>query len=82
VIRYRQGRFFEAEADLRRALDLEERPEAWFNLGLAIEMNKNFEEATSAFERYLELVPEGPRAETARKHVQWLRSIQDPAADH
>ncbi len=81
VTRYRQGRFAEAAADLRRALALEERPEAWFNLGLALELNENGEEAQAAFERYLELVPEGPRADAARKHLKWLRSIRDPAAD-
>ncbi len=81
VTRYRQGRFAEAAEDLRRALTLEERPEAWFNLGLALEMDKDFGDAQAAFERYLELVPEGPRAETARSHLTWLRSIRDPAAD-
>jgi tetratricopeptide (TPR) repeat protein len=81
VTRYRQNRFAEAVVDLRRALDLEERPEAWFNLGLALESDKKTEDSAAAFERYLELVPEGPRAETARKHLKWLRSIRDPAAD-
>lgn len=81
VAQFMRGHFSEAAENLRRALDLEERPEAWFNLGQALELSKDFKGAQVAFERYLVLAPTGPRADAARKHLKWLRSIRDPAAD-
>ena len=81
VAHFMRGHFSEAAENFRRAIALEERPEAWFNLGLALELSKDFKGARGAFERYLVLAPAGPHADAARKHLKWLRSIRDPAAD-
>jgi tetratricopeptide (TPR) repeat protein len=59
-----------ARADLERALAVEERPEGWFNLGLVGDAADDGDCVRRAFTRYLELVPEGPRAEDARRILQ------------
>lgn len=74
LARFRQGRYTEARPDFQAALRVEERPEGWFNLGLTCDALKLGDEATRAFTRYLELVPEGVQAEQARAFVtRWAR---------
>ena len=59
-----------ARADFERALAVEERPEGWFNLGLVGDATDDGDCVRRAFTRFLELVPEGPRAEDARRFLQ------------
>ncbi len=77
-VHYRQGRFAQAAEDLERAIALEEHPPAWFNLGLALEKERRFEEALHAFRRYLELAPEGPMAKSAARHLEQLATLRKP----
>lgn len=81
VSRYSLRRFADAASDFRRALTLEDRPEAWFNLGLALEAMEDVGAASAAFSRYLEATPEAPRAATARKHLDRLREKRTPAPE-
>ena len=74
----RQGRFAQAAEDQERAIALEEHPPAWFNLGLALEKERRFEEALHAFRRYLELAPEGPMAKSAARHLEQLATLRKP----
>jgi Tfp pilus assembly protein PilF len=67
---FRQQRYDEAKVDFEHALEIQERPEAWFNLGLVCDALENREEAARAFTRYLELVPEGGKSEEARKFLE------------
>jgi len=69
LARFHQESFGEAKADFERALAVEERPEGWFNLGLACDALEDRDCRERAFGRYLELVPEGPRAEEARRFL-------------
>jgi tetratricopeptide (TPR) repeat protein len=73
LARFHQGRFAEAKLDFERALGLENRAEAWFNLGLVCDALDEREEASAAFERYLELVPEGQKSIEARQFIEHLK---------
>lgn len=70
---FHQGGYSEAVRDFREALAAEERPEALFNLGLALLRTDRRDEAARAFTRYLELVPEGGRSGEARNLLEDIR---------
>jgi hypothetical protein len=59
----------EARAALRAATEIDAVPgEAWFFLGEALS-GENAPEARAAYERYLELEPEGPYAKRAQRAI-------------
>jgi tetratricopeptide (TPR) repeat protein len=70
LARFRQERHDEAKTDFEHALTIQERSEAWFNLGLVCDALENREEATRAFTRYLDLVPEGRKSQEARDFLE------------
>lgn len=74
------GRWTDAEAALRRATELDPRMAgAFYNLGaICAEQLSDSACAGEAFARYLDLEPEGERAETVR---DWLRKRFDPVTE-
>jgi Tetratricopeptide repeat len=69
LARFRLDRYAEAAADFEAALAVEERPEGWFNLGLARDALGEKRKAEAAFSRYLELAPAGERRDDALKFL-------------
>lgn len=66
------GRFVEAEAAFRRAVELDDKLDrAWYGLGLALIRQQRFDEAVVALERNTELQPMSPYGwyQLARAHV-------------
>ncbi len=64
-----------AESRFREALQYKpEYPEAIFKLAVSLEKLDNQKEAVAAYQSYLELLPDGPFADPARKAVQRLSS--------
>jgi hypothetical protein len=70
--RFNEARFADARIDFERALAVENRPEAWFNLGLACDALGDRECAAASLDRYLELGPEGPARDRAAKLLERL----------
>lgn len=74
---FADGRFADALADFTRAYDLSHRPELLYNIGLAADRLRHDEDAITAFEAYLEALPEAEnRAEVQRR----LRALRDAVA--
>jgi Flp pilus assembly protein TadD len=73
LARFRLDRFAEAATDLEQALELEERPEAWYDLALAREALGEKAAAIRAYSRYLEMAPEGSEGDEARQSIERLR---------
>lgn len=56
---YEKGRWEEALAELRAALEINPNNSAWhFNLGLTLDMMERFEEAVAAYDKALEIDPQ------------------------
>jgi tetratricopeptide (TPR) repeat protein len=69
-VHYERGELDAARRLLRQSISLPGTPsEAWFYLGEALS-SENSPAAREAYERYLELVPEGPLGERARRAIQ------------
>ena len=69
VARLRREHFELAKADFETALDIEERPEGLFNLGLSCDALGDPRCAIRAFRRYLELNETADRAEEAERFL-------------
>ena len=82
LARFRAGRLPGARADFERALAVEERPEAWFNLGLVCDAAADTAAAMRAFSRYRALVTEGAQFDQAGKFLERLGRRGEPAAEH
>ena len=70
------GKFDKAEEQYRKALKIDPNfPNGHRNLGVVLGFDLNRKaEAIKEFNRYLELVPSGPEADSARKAIQELNS--------
>jgi tetratricopeptide (TPR) repeat protein len=66
LARFHLERYAEAGEDFRAALEREERPEGWYNLGLTEDALGNLEASDRAFTRFLEFAPDSILAARAR----------------
>ncbi len=73
LARFRLERYSGARDDFRRALGVEERPEGWFNLGLACDALADTAGAVAAFLRVRELAPEEPMGGQAARFLNRLQ---------
>lgn len=62
-----------ARDDFEAAIARDDRPEAWFNLGLACDALDDGDCVRRAFTRYLELDPDGAQADSAREFLERRR---------
>lgn len=80
---FRAEKFADAIASYSKSFGVSKAPVLMFNVGLCHEKLGNKREAIAAFRRYLELEPEGRRAEEARLRIRALEADlkPEPASD-
>jgi tetratricopeptide (TPR) repeat protein len=74
---YKQGAWDRALAEYQAAFDLSHEPLLIFNVGLCHDRANRPEQALEAFQRYLELEPNGKAADEARDDVARLVAVVD-----
>ncbi len=77
---FQHGDFDRALAEYQTALDLSAEPSLIFNIALCHDRANRPEEALRAFQRYLELAPNGSVADEARGDVARLTPIVEQRA--
>ena len=84
---FEAGRYEAALGHFRAALELSQRPQLLYNIGLAADRLRHDQEALTAFESFLQQVPESPlraqveaRAEILRRAIEQQISPEEVAA--
>jgi len=71
----RLGRIDDAKAEFRKATQLEPNyPDGFYELGVLQESDRNFSEAASCFEKYLQLKPEAGERQALADRIRYCRN--------